>query len=152
MISWIQRYFQHHFKVIFAVLLAVIIISFVFTIGAAPGIGQADRQMVDRPFFGYNLSLQSDQVKLGREAELSFSLNPRYEFQDLQNYALHRAATLHLADQWHIPHPTPSEITERIKTLPAFAGADRQFDPQVYQRFGDSLKTNPRGLSAADVV
>src|SRR5687768_8865816 len=54
MISWIQRYFQHHFKVIFAVLLGLIIISFVFTIGAAPGIGQAERQVVDRYFFGYN--------------------------------------------------------------------------------------------------
>ena len=35
MISWIQKYFQHHFRVIFAVLLGVVIIAFVFTIGAA---------------------------------------------------------------------------------------------------------------------
>jgi len=49
MISWIQKYFQHHFRVIFAVLLGVVIIAFVFTIGAAPGIGGAERAMVDRP-------------------------------------------------------------------------------------------------------
>ena len=39
MISWIQRYFQHHFRTIFTVLLGVTIISFIFTIGAAPGLG-----------------------------------------------------------------------------------------------------------------
>jgi peptidyl-prolyl cis-trans isomerase D len=152
MISWIQRYFQHHFKVIFAVLLGVIIISFVFTIGAAPGLGSADRRMVDRPFFGYNLSLQSDQEKIGRNAQLSFSLNPRYEFQDLQNYALYRVASLHLADQWHIPETTTDEITERIKTMPAFFGADRQFDAKAYQTFRDNLKTNAGGVTEADIV
>ena len=52
MISWIQKYFQHHFKTIFAVLLAVTIISFIFTIGAAPGIGQADRRVTERRVFG----------------------------------------------------------------------------------------------------
>ena len=152
MISWIQRYFQHHFRVVFALLLAVVIISFVFTIGAAPGIGRADRQVVDRHFFGYNLSLQSDQQRLGREAELSFMLNPRYDFPDIQNYALHRAATLHLADQWHIPESAPTEITDRIKKLPAFLGQDQQFDAKAYQTFRDNLKTNPRGISEADIV
>ena len=63
MISWIQKYFQQHFKVMFAVLLGVIIISFVFTIGAAPGIGRADRRMIDREFFGYNLALQSSHLQ-----------------------------------------------------------------------------------------
>jgi peptidyl-prolyl cis-trans isomerase D len=40
MISWIQRTFQHHFRTIFAILLALTIISFIFTIGASPGIGR----------------------------------------------------------------------------------------------------------------
>ena len=46
MISWIQKYFQHHFRIIFAVLLAVTIISFIFTIGASPGIGRAAAAIV----------------------------------------------------------------------------------------------------------
>jgi len=50
MISWIQRTFQQHFKTVFAVLLGLIIISFVFTIGAAPGIGRADRATLKREF------------------------------------------------------------------------------------------------------
>ena len=80
MITWIQRYFQHHFKIIFAVLLAGIIIAFVFTIGAAPGIGQADRQMVDRHFFGYNLGLQSDQQRLIVDAYARYRITDPLKF------------------------------------------------------------------------
>jgi peptidyl-prolyl cis-trans isomerase D len=156
MISWIQRYFQHHFKVIFAVLLGGIIISFVFTIGAAPGIGNPERAMVDRFFFGYNLSLQSDQQKLMGDAGLSANLRMggfgNLEAEQIQNYAFQRAATLHLADQWHIPAATPAEIEKQIKTLRMFLGQDGQFDAKAYQNFRDNLKTSPRGLSEADIV
>jgi peptidyl-prolyl cis-trans isomerase D len=149
MISWIQRYFQHHFRAIFAVLLGLIIISFVFTIGAAPGIGRADRKMIDRQFFGYNLALQSDQQKLMGDASLSANLRVgafgQLDGEQIQNYAFQRAATLHLADQWHIPAATLPEIEAQIKTLRMFAGPDGQFDPSAYQRFRDNLKTTPRG-------
>jgi peptidyl-prolyl cis-trans isomerase D len=157
MISWIQKYFQHHFKVIFAVLLGVVIIAFVFTIGAAPGIGNADqRGLVDRPFFDYNLSLQSDQQRLMGDASLSANLRVgafgQLDGEQIQNYAFQRAATLHLADRWHIPPATPVEITNQIKTLRMFAGQDGQFDAKAYQTFRDNLKTNPRGLTEADIV
>lgn len=155
MITWIQRYFQHHFKVIFAVLLAGIIIAFVFTIGAAPGIGQADRQMVDRHFFGYNLGLQSDQEKLMGDAGLSANLrfgSFGLDADRIQNYAFQRAAILHLADQWSIPAATSAEIETQIKGLRMFAGADGQFDAKAYQTFRDNLKTNPRGLKEGDIA
>ncbi len=153
MISWIQKTFQQHLRAIFAVLLGVIIISFVFTIGAAPGLGQADRRgVVDRMFFGYNLSLQSDQEKLFGDGQLSFSLNPSYEYGSIENYSLTRAAKLHLADQWGIPASSAAEITEQVKKLRMFAGQDGQFDAKAYQTFRDNLKTNPRGLKEADVV
>ena len=155
MITWIQKYLQHHFKVIFAVLLAGVIIAFVFTIGAAPGIGQADRQMVDRFFFGYNLSLQSDQQKLMGDASLSANLrfgSFGLDADRIQNYAFQRAAVLHLADQWHIPAATPAEIETQVKALRMFAGPDGQFDPKAYQTFRDNLKTNPRGLNEGDIV
>jgi peptidyl-prolyl cis-trans isomerase D len=157
MISWIQRYFQHHFRTVFALLLAVVIISFVFTIGAAPGIGRADRAgLVDRQFFGYNLSLQSDQQRLIGDAGLSANLRVgafgQLDGEQIQNYAFQRAAALHLADQWHIPAATPAEITEQIKTLRMFAGPDGQFDAKAYQTFRDNLKTNPRGIREADIA
>ena len=156
MISWIQRYFQHHFKVIFAVLLGLIIISFVFTIGAAPGIGQAERQVVQRHFFNYNLNLQSDQQRLMGDAGLSANLRMggfgNLDSDQIQNYAFQRAATLHLADEWHIPGATPAEIEKQVKTLRMFSGPDGQFDAKAYQTFRDNLKTSPRGLTEADIV
>ncbi len=152
MISWIQKTFQHHFKAIFSVLLALIIVSFVFTIGASGGFGTTERRLVDRPFFGYNLSLQKDAQRLTGSAEISFSLNPSYEYQGLEDYAFQRAAKLHLADQWHIPASTDNEIKDAVTKLRAFAGQDGQFDAKAYTNFRDSLKTNPRGLTEADVV
>lgn len=157
MISWIQRTFQQHFRSIFAVLLAVIIISFVFTIGAAPGIGDAQKRgLVDRFFFGYNLSLQRDQEKLMGDASLSASLRVGFmaglSAEQIQNYAFQRAAALHLADQWHIPAASREEIEAQIKTLRMFAGQDGQFDAKSYQNFRDRLKTDPRGTTEADVA
>jgi peptidyl-prolyl cis-trans isomerase D len=97
MITWIQKYFQHHFRTIFAVLLVLIIVSFVFTIGASPGLGHGDRRLVDRPFFGYNLGLQQDQSRLMGDAGLSANLQMgafgNLEAEQIQNYAFQRAAT-----------------------------------------------------------
>jgi peptidyl-prolyl cis-trans isomerase D len=156
MISWIQRYFQTHFKIIFTLLLGVIIIAFVFTIGAAPGIGSPDRRAVlDRPFFGYNLSLQSDQQRLMGDAALSANLRvgafANLDGEQIQNYAFQRAATLHLADQWHIPAASDAEVKKQIETMRMFSGPDGQFDAKAYATFRDNLKTNPRGLTEADV-
>jgi len=146
MISWIQRTFQQHFKTVFAVLLGLIIISFVFTIGAAPGIGRADRTTLKREFFGYNLGSTVDQQRLMGDAGLSANLQVGYglEAEQIQNYAFQRAATLHLADELHLPAATTAEIAEQIKTLRAFAGPDGQFDANTYKTFRDNLKSNPR--------
>jgi len=146
MISWIQKYFQHHFKTIFAVLLAVTIISFIFTIGAAPGIGQADRRVTERRVFGYNLASQEDQSRLFGDASLSAQLQSGYGLDgaELQNYGLERAAALHIANQLHLPAASKTEIADYIKTLRVFQGEDGQFDAKRYATFRDSLKGNPR--------
>jgi peptidyl-prolyl cis-trans isomerase D len=145
MISWIQKYFQQHFKAIFAVLLAVTIISFIFTIGAAPGIGNAQRQTVERRVFGYNLGSPEDQQKLFGDAAVSAQLQIGYmgDEAELQNYGFQRAAFLSLADQLHIPPPSKQEIADFIKTLRTFAGEDGQFSAQRYAQFRESLKNNP---------
>jgi peptidyl-prolyl cis-trans isomerase D len=156
MISWIQRTFQQHFRGIFAVLLGIIIIMFVFTIGAQSSGGGRDRGLVDRPFFGYNLGLQSDQEKLFGDASLSASLRVGMfgglDASQIQNYAFQRAATLHLANEWGIPAATTSEVEAQIKTMRMFAGQDGNFDPKAYQTFRDNLKTNPRGVTESDIA
>lgn len=150
MISWIQRYFQHHFRLIFAVLLAVIIISFVFTIGAAPGIGRAERQSLERRVFGYNLGSAEDQERLFGDAALSAQLQTGYapDGAEMQQYGLQRAATLVLADQLDLPETSENEIVDHIKSLRIFSGQDGQFDAQRYATFTDSLKNNPRYSAA----
>lgn len=156
MISWIQTYFQRHFKVVFAVLLAVVIVAFVFTIGASPGIGTAERRFIEREFFGYKLNQAEDSQRLFGDAQASLSLQygafSGMEAEQVQNYALHRAAALHLADRWHIPAATTEEVTAAIKNLRMFMGQDGQFDPKAYSTFRDNLKTNSGGLSERDIA
>jgi peptidyl-prolyl cis-trans isomerase D len=148
MISWIQRYFQHHFRIVFGLVLLATIISFIIAFsGSNVGRGTGQRAALTREFFGYNLSSQDDQARLFGDANLSATLQTGYsslDNADLQNYALQRAAALTLADQFHLPATTNQEITDFIKGLRAFAGEDGQFDAKRYETFRDSLKTNPR--------
>ena len=151
MISWIQKTFQHHFRVIFALILISTIISFIIAFGPGSNLGRAERQTVSRDFFGYNLGSQEDQARLIGDASLSANLQTGYnslEGADLQNYAFQRVAALALADQLHLPAPTSQEVADYIKGLRIFAGEDGQFDAKRYGNFRDSLKSNPRVTEA----
>ncbi|GAB1487563.1 hypothetical protein MASR2M8_00020 [Opitutaceae bacterium] len=153
MISWIQTTFQHHFRKIFAVLLVLLIVSFVFTIGAAPGIGNAESKVLRREFFGVNLGSQEEVNRIMGDAELSVYLQAGYPAigaDQLQQYALQRHAGLHLANQLNVPAPTATEVTEYIQTLGAFTGQTGQFDAQRYADFRNSLKTSPN-LKEGDI-
>ena len=149
MISWIQRYFQHHFRIVFALVLLATIISFIIAFGPGSNLSRnaGQRAPLTREFFGYNLGSSDDQARLFGDANLSATLQTGYsslDSSDLQNYALQRAAALSLADQFHIPATTNQEITDFIKGLRAFAGEDGSFDAKRYETFRDSLKANPR--------
>ena len=155
MISWVQKYFQHHFRIVFALVLLATIVSFIIAFGPGSTMGRAGQQRaaLTREFFGYNLGSQSDQTRLFGDANLSATLQTGYsslESADLQNYAFQRAAALALADQFHLPAATKQEITDFIKGLRAFTGEDGQFDAKRYETFRDSFKTNSR-LTEADV-
>jgi len=144
MISWIQRYFQRHFRIIFSVLLAVTIISFIFTIGSTPGIGRADRRVVVRDFFGRNLASQEELSGLLGDARISAFLQYGADVTGdrLQAYALQRAAALHFADEMHIPRISDTDVTDYIKSLRVFAGNDGRFDVSRYNLFRTGLKNN----------
>lgn len=151
MITWIQRNLQN--KVFFLVLLAIVIVAFVFTIGAAPGIGSAQSKTLRREFFGLNLASQEDQQRLFRDASLSIELQAGFaalEGERLQQYALERHAALHLADQLNLPPPSNSELEAYIRTLRIFANEQGRFERKRYVDFLDGLRTNPQ-LTEADV-
>jgi peptidyl-prolyl cis-trans isomerase D len=142
MISWIQRTFQHHFRLIFAVLLVGMVIPFIFTIGSTPGIGRPDHKTADRDFFGHNLLSRDDNTQLVSDTRISAELQYGTEAtpDQIQYYMLQRVASKHLADQLHLPDPTAADITTFIKTLRMFAGSDGQFDVARYDAFRSSFK------------
>jgi peptidyl-prolyl cis-trans isomerase D len=144
MISWIQRTFQHHFRLIFAVLLVGMVIPFVFTIGSTPGIGRAERSAAGRDFFGHNLLSPSQTQALMNDTRLSAELQytSNVSAEQLQYYMFQRVAAQHLADELHLPAPSSEDITAFIKTLHIFAGPDGQFDVTHYNAFRNSLKAS----------
>ena len=150
MITWIQTYFQKHFRSIFAVLLGVVIISFIFGINASGGFNRGDRRGADRVFFGHNLNSEQDGGRLIRDGAKSAQLKGASQLEDamIQQYALTRVAALALADELHLPIPSEKEVAAYIPTLRVFQDEQGRFDQTAYARFADSLKTNPQFTTA----
>jgi peptidyl-prolyl cis-trans isomerase D len=141
MISWIQRNFQRHFRTIFGLILFVMIVSFIFTIGATPGIGHSDSRTRTQPFFGYNLASTDDHQHIFGDAQLSVYLHYGFsigENAQLDQYAFERTATLAFADQLHLPAPSEDVLAGYIKTMGAFADANGAFDPDKYNTFRET--------------
>jgi peptidyl-prolyl cis-trans isomerase D len=146
MITWIQTYFQKHFRTIFAILLGVIIVTFVFTFNASGGFGHSAQRPPERNFFGYNLAAENEGGRLMRDGAESAQLQGQYRLTEgmIQQYALTRIAALHLADQHALPQPTEKEISAHIASLPIFQNEQGVFDQARYTQFADYLKNNPR--------
>lgn len=143
MISWLQTNFQKHFRVLFIVLLGVIIVAFVFTIGAAPGIGDGRNQDRNIQFFGNEFSTDSQRQEFFNAAYYSSLLTGAPLNQDqLTQYAFNRAAALHLADLHNIPGPNSEQLTEHIQQLGMFQGPDQTFSREAYVRFRDEIRAS----------
>jgi peptidyl-prolyl cis-trans isomerase D len=153
MFTWIQRYFQRHFVIIFALILAAMAIPLVVVFAPSSGIGQGDHKVATRDVFGYNLGSQEDQARLFGDANLSATMQLGYagiSGEQLQAYALQRAAALQLANEWHIPASTKDEVADYIKTLRAFSTPEGSFDAKRYAGFVESLKSGSQ-IKQADV-
>lgn len=150
MISWIQTYFQKHFRAVFAVLLFLMIASLVAIYNPASGVGRASQRTLERPFFGHNLGNESEVNGLRGDAVRSAQLNGMFQANEpqLEQYMLFRTASLALADQLHLPSPTEKEVAAHIATLVVFKDPQGNFDQKRYSAFADSLKTNPQFTTA----
>lgn len=147
MISWIQRSFQQHFRAVFAVLLAVTIISFIATIGAAPGIGNGERRITEQDFYGHNLANSADVGTIMRDGNASLELHAPQQYlyatdDERREYAFSRIVALALADRWHLPAPAEqsTQVVDYIERLPRFAGADGKFSPEYYAAWRSRLR------------
>jgi len=154
MISWIQKYFQKHFKFVFLLVLLAIGLPMVVIYSSSGGGHTENIKMLDRPFFGVNLDNPEHMRRISLDSELSVFLRvgyPALQAAQLKQYALQRVAGLALADQLHLPTPTPDQVSKYILTLRAFQNEQGQFDQSAYTRFSDSLKPGTGGATIADV-
>jgi peptidyl-prolyl cis-trans isomerase D len=156
MISWIQKYFQRHFRTIFAGLLVITIVTFILGINVTGGFGRATRgEHARQPFFDLDLGTAADSQRLLNDAGLSQALQIGISLPAdarLQNYAYLRHASVWLADQFHFPTPSKTELDTYVRTLGAFANPSTgQFDPARYNTFLDNIASDPK-LTLADVT
>ncbi len=154
MISWIQRYFQKHFRLVFAVILIAVALPMVVIYSSSGGGGRnGASKLLERPFFGRNLGNTEETRRILNDATWSVRLKAGYDAlqgDQLQQYALQRVAGLALADQLHLPVPTADQVAKSVTTLRAFQNEQGQFDQARYTQFADSLKTRT-DLTAADI-
>ncbi|MEJ1973847.1 MAG: peptidyl-prolyl cis-trans isomerase [Lacunisphaera sp.] len=154
MISWIQKYFQKHFRLVFLVVLIAIGLPMVAIYSASGGSRGESIKVLERPFFNVNLDSPEQVRRLTTDGELSVFLRagyPALQGAQLQQYALQRVTGLALADQLHLPAATPEQVAKFVPTLRAFQNESGQFDQSAYTRFADSLKSSPGGATTADV-
>ncbi|MGE9294472.1 MAG: hypothetical protein ACQKBW_12730 [Puniceicoccales bacterium] len=146
MISWIQTIIQRHHKWFFGALLIVIIVAFVFTVGAVPGIGSPNRSEYTRDFLGFNLSSDQVQQNLARGVEMSYILSGRNpQSVNLEDAMKQRAVMLYLANTLEIPSPGEKQVAQYIQSLPAFTDPQTgQFSNNVYTTFLDNVSNSSR--------
>lgn len=147
MISWIQKYFQKHFRlVMFVVLIAVAVPMVVVYNQSSGSLGRADRGLGPRPYFHLDLNNEEQVRRAAQDAQYSAELKGIY----VPQYAFLRVAGLAVADELGLPQPTEAEVAKYTSELALFRNAEGKFDAQRYAAFGDSLKSNP-GVTTADI-
>lgn len=143
MISWLQTNLQKHFRFLFIILLGVVIVAFVFTIGAAPGIGDGRQNIPNLRYFDVELTTDSQRQQFFNEAYYSSLLSGAPMSQEqLNQYAFNRAAALHLANIHNLPGPNTEQLAEHIQGLGMFMGPDQAFSRDAYSRFRDEIRAS----------
>lgn len=153
MISWIQRYFQKHFRIVFIIVLVAVALPMVVIYSASGGGGDHRAgKLLEQPFFGRNLGNADEARRIMNDGNLSAQLRGDYQaVQNLQQYSLQRVAGLALADELHLPAPTATQVAAYTGKLRAFQNEQGQFDQAAYTKFGDALKAGSTGITGADV-
>ena len=124
MISFLQKLIGKHHRVLFSVLLFIIIVAFVFTIGATPGIGYKKKK--ENLFYGYNLSSTKATNSLIFDTQLTAEVE-KSTFQtpaQIEHALLERIISLYIADKAKVPSPTDGQLKQFIQSLPAFIDND----------------------------
>lgn len=151
MISWIQRYFQKHFRLVFGIVLVAIAVPLVAIYSQSSSMSGGGGRGHERLFFGYNISNEEFMAKRMSDAQLSLELRGLYRGNggQVQQEAMTRLAGLALADRLHLPEPTEKEVSAYVATLRIFRDEQGNFDQKRYSDFAASLANNKQ-FSIAD--
>ncbi|HVU15834.1 MAG TPA: hypothetical protein VHD32_02845 [Candidatus Didemnitutus sp.] len=144
MISWIQKYFQRHFRIVFALVLLAMAVPLVVIYSQSAGMSRANAAGPRRPFFGTDLDNEAVMAKAAADASRSLQMRGRYSGYPMQvsEETFARIAGLALADRLHIPEPTDKDLSDFISHLPVFQ-SNGEFDPKRYSEFQENLAKNP---------
>jgi peptidyl-prolyl cis-trans isomerase D len=140
MITPIQDVLQKHHKCLLGILLFVIIVSFVFTIGASPGIWKSKTKHVC--LRGRDLENKSQMESVARDVIYSAAI-ARHDIgavqKNLPKLMIRRIISLGLADEFKIPNPPEKKLAEYVKTIPAFIDDDGKFSKDLYSSILEAL-------------
>jgi peptidyl-prolyl cis-trans isomerase D len=144
MITWIQKYFQRHFRLVFGLILLAMAVPLVVVYSQSSGVGRSGPQATERAFFGHDLNNEEVMSRAMADASHSLQLsgNFRADPSQVQQRALSRLAGLALADQLHLPAPTEKEVGTYIAGLRVFQDAQGNFDQKRYSDFAAGLAVN----------
>ena len=96
MISWIQKYFQKHFRLVFATILVAMALPLIVIYSQSSGLGQGGRRTLEQTFFGHNLGNEADARQIMRDGAFSAQLRGAFQASadQIQQYSLTRVAGL----------------------------------------------------------
>ncbi|MDR1173179.1 MAG: hypothetical protein LBK24_00065 [Puniceicoccales bacterium] len=146
MISFLQNILQKHHKWLFSILLFIIVVAFVFTIGAAPGIGRA--KVKPRYCYNHNLANATEMQKIADNVAYSGileSADMRLISKNLNFFVLRRIIALGLADELKIPNPAAETLKNHIKKLPILLDEKGKFSSDLYEALLETFRLNSVG-------
>ncbi|MDR2577034.1 MAG: hypothetical protein LBC42_03255 [Puniceicoccales bacterium] len=137
MITQLQKFLSHHRRWLIAVLLIVVVIPFVFTIGAAPGIGFG-REGRRRHFFSISLNSDEDLLSWQRATALGLFFGG-VDDVPLDRAMVARAAWENLAQELQIPDPRGRQLGDFVRTRPPFLDEAGHFSQERYGEFSRAV-------------
>ncbi|MDR1528668.1 MAG: hypothetical protein LBS22_03755 [Puniceicoccales bacterium] len=146
MISFLQKILQKHHRWLFSILLFIIVVAFVFTIGASPGIGRA--RVKPRYCYNHNLANAVEMQKIAENVTHSGILelaDINLISKNLDFFVLRRIIALGLADEFKIPNPTEETLKKYIRTLPVFLDKKGKFSADLYASLLEIFRRNTVG-------
>ena len=158
-----------------SILLAVIVVAFVFTIGAAPGLTQKEKGLGETDYYGVDFSPNSKERRdLAERAEIQATMqmgqflnNPQFSRfvpqligQQTQRNALENLPLSQLAEKLSVPEASLDEMHKFIKEQSLFQdtpaglpqGQPGKYSQEKFDDFLDRLKANDSELQFQEAI